>query len=127
MFWYKVKAKMMNNDESGLNELFQSYRAACPEVEASAVFMPRLWQKIELRHGFWPIFQGLARTAMAGCAALALLLLALNFAGPQQMTNLAPSYTDALVADHSAEKTYYAESVIRQPVPVPDDVSPADY
>jgi hypothetical protein len=103
---------MMNNEESALDNLFQEYRAACPDVEASAQFMPALWEKIEARHSFWWVFQGFARTAMAGCAALALLMLALNFISPQQVL---PSYTDALVADHSAERTYYAESVVRQP------------
>lgn len=108
---------MMNNDESRLDGLFQSYRSACPEIEAGALFMPTLWQKIEARHGFWPTFQNFARTATAGCAALAILLLALNFVSPQQATPpLTPSYTDALVADHSAEKTYYAETVRRLPV-----------
>jgi hypothetical protein len=112
---------MMNNDESGLNTLFESYRAACPDIEAGAQFMPTLWQKIEARHSFWWVFQGFARTAMAGGAALALLLLALNFINPQQVL---PSYTDALVADHSAEKTYYAETVAR--VPAPDSGSDID-
>ncbi len=107
---------MMNNNESGLDQLFESYRQACPDVEAGPNFMPTLWQKIEARHSFWSVFQGLARTAMAGCAALAILLLALNFIGPQQISPLTPSYTDALVADHSAEKTYYAETIRRLPV-----------
>lgn len=104
----------MNNDESGLDSLLKSYRAACPDVEAGPLFMPTLWQKIEARHSFWWVFQGLARTAMAGCAALALLLLALNLVGTQGLRS--PSYTDALVADHSAERMYYAESVTRLPV-----------
>lgn len=107
---------MMNNDESGLDTLFQSYRTACPEVEASAQFMPALWQKIEARHSFWSVFQGFARTGMAACAALALLLLGLNFASPQQALPGSSSYTDALVADHSAEKTYYAETIRRHPI-----------
>jgi len=111
---------MMNQDESGLDGLFQDYRSACPEVEPGPLFMPTLWQKIEARHSFWWVFQGFARTAMAGCAALALLLLALNLVSPQQGLP-SPSYTDALVADHSAEKMYYAESVItRQPLQTDD-------
>lgn len=111
----------MNDNPSGLDGVFRRYRAACPDVEPSAAFMPVLWQKIEARHSFWSVFQGLARTAMAGCAVLALLMLALNLAGPKQAT-LSPSYTDALVADHSAEKTYYAEAI--RPTPLPDDDSP---
>ena len=105
----------MNNDESGLDAMFQKYRAACPDVEAGSEFMPTIWQKIESRRSFWLVFQGFARTAMAGCAALVLLLLALNLANTQRVT-LMPSYPDALMADHSAEKTFYAESVRRPPV-----------
>jgi hypothetical protein len=112
---------MTTNDESGLNNLFQSYRAACPDVEASANFMPGLWQKIEARVGFWAIFQGFARTAMTACAALALLLLALNFALTPQAP-LAPSYTDALLADHTAEKTFYAETIRLNSDQKPQDV-----
>ena len=112
--------KMMNDNPDGLEDVFAKYRAACPDVEPSAQFMPGLWQKIEARHGFWWVFQGLARTAMAGCAALALLLLALNLTGQNQPVS--PSYADALVADHSAEKTYYAETV--RPTPLADDDSP---
>jgi anti-sigma-K factor RskA len=106
----------MTNDESvfsaKLDGLMESYRAACPDVEAGADFMPRLWQKIEARTGFWSIFQGFARTAMAACAALALLLLALNLVSMPPAAPI-PSYTDALMADHSAEKTYYAETIRR--------------
>lgn len=103
----------MNHHESGLDELLADYREACPEVEASATFMPTLWQKIDAKRSFWWAFQGFARTAMGACAVLALILLALNLTSVKQ-TFSSPSYTDALVADHSAEKTYYAENVRRQ-------------
>ena len=92
-----------------LDDLFQKYRAACPEIEGSASFMPRLWEKIENRRSFWFAFQGLARTAMAASTALCVLLLVLNFiAAPQSHF---PSYADALAADHSAEQTYFAEAI----------------
>ena len=104
----------MNNDESELNELFARYRAACPDIDPGPSFMPVVWQKIEARRGFWWTFQGFSRTAMAGCAALTLALLALNFLSSQPLSS--PSYTDALMADHSAERTYYAESVPRHAV-----------
>jgi len=109
----------MNDDESGLDGVFGRYHAACPDVEPSVNFMPGLWQKIEARRSFWWVFQGLARTAMAGCAALVLVLLALNLVSSGQAL-VSPSYADALAADHSAEKTYYAESV-RLPIATNDD------
>ena len=101
----------MTNDDSRVDELFRSYRDSCPDVEPSAEFMPVLWKKIEARRGFEYVFQRFARTAMTACAALCLLLLVLNLAVSPQSHIAAASYTDALLADHSAEKTYYTEAV----------------
>jgi hypothetical protein len=106
----------MDNNESRLDEFFQRYRASCPEIEPGANFMPGLWQKIEARHSFWFVFQGLARTAATASAALCLLLLILNLIAPKQSYLPAPTYTDALMADHSAESLYYTEG-IRYTVP----------
>jgi hypothetical protein len=99
----------MTNDDRELDDLFQKYRASCPDIEASAGFMPNLWERIENRRGFWFAFQGLARTAMTASTALCLLFLILNFlAGPRNL----PTYADALAADISTpEQTYYAEAI----------------
>ena len=112
----------MTNDDRDLDDLFQKYRASCPDIDGSAVFMPKLWEKIENRRSFWFAFQGLGRTAMTASTALCLLLLILNFlTGPQNL----PSYADALAADNSSpEQTYYAEAIRgaadaeRAPVPL---------
>ncbi len=77
--------------------------------------MPGLWQRIEARHSFGFIFQRLARTAMTGCAALCLLLVVLNFVSTSENRILAPTYVDALMADHTAEKTYYTEAIRSTP------------
>ena len=114
---------MTSNDDFGLDDLFRAYRSACPDVEPSANFMPVLWQKIELRHSFWFVFQRLARTTMTACAALCVLLMVLNFVSASQSHLLPVSYVDALLADHTAEKTYYTEA-IRSTVPA--DEVPAD-
>ncbi|HZS55769.1 MAG TPA: hypothetical protein VFA65_15315 [Bryobacteraceae bacterium] len=105
----------MTNDDSGLNDVFQRYRSACPDVEPSANFMPGIWQRIESRHSFRIVFQQLARPLMAGSAALLLLLVILNIVSSQQTRLTAPSYVDALLADHSAEKTYYTEAIRSAP------------
>ena len=44
------------SDDSKLDQLFQTYRAACPDVEPSTNFMPNLWQRIEGRHSFGFVF-----------------------------------------------------------------------
>jgi hypothetical protein len=99
----------MTQDDRDLDDLFQKYRTSCPELEGSAGFMPKLWEKIEARRNFWFAFQGLGRTAMAASTALCLLLLILNFMAVPQ--SYLPTYADALAADHSAEETYYAEAI----------------
>jgi hypothetical protein len=102
---------MMTNDESRLDDLFQRYGAACPEVEPSANFMPALWNRIESRQSFWSVFERLGGLITAASAALCLLLLALTLAGPPSPHTLAATYADALMADHSVENTYYAEAI----------------
>lgn len=105
-----------NESESGLRlePLFAAYRQACPEIEPRANFMPELWQKIEARRSFWFLFVRDARTCITASAALCLLLLVLNFMGVANTHLAVSTYADALMADHTAEKTYYTEAI---PVP----------
>ncbi len=114
----------MDNVESRLDELFRNYRASCPEIEPGPNFMPALWQKIEARHNFWFVFQRLARTTVTASAALCLLLLILNLFVPVQSYLPAPTYTDALMADHSAESLYYTEGIRSTPAPEQGSGSP---
>lgn len=109
----------MENNESRLDEMFQRYRAACPDVEPGAGFMPGVWQRIEARHSFWFVFPGLARVAATASAALCLLLLLLNFIAPTQSYVPASTYTDALMADHTAESLYYTEGLRNTPTEEP--------
>ena len=110
------------SDERSLDELFERYRLACPEINAGPNFMPVLWQKIEARHGFWFTFVRFGRGALTASAALCLLLVVLNLVAstPQVMA----SYTDAILAESSAEQTYYTEAIHTNPVPDGVTVSP---
>jgi len=102
----------MMSDDSKLDQLFQAYGAACPEVEPSVNFMPNLWQRIEARHSFGFVFRNVARATMTACAALCLLLVLLNFASPfRDRAVQAPNYTDVLMAEHSAENTDFTEAL----------------
>ncbi len=105
----------MTDGDYQLDELFQRYRAACPEVDAAPHFMPALWAKIEGRRGFAFTFERLAKPLMTVLAALCILLFVLNVAGVGQSNPLAASYTDALAADSSAERTYYTEAIRDNP------------
>ncbi|HEY7211897.1 MAG TPA: hypothetical protein VH477_16615 [Bryobacteraceae bacterium] len=97
--------------ERGLDDLFERYRAACPEVEPGPNFMPSLWQKIEARQSFWSVFGRFGKRLTTASAALCLLLLALNLFFSPGALNVIPTYADALMADHSAESTDYGEAI----------------
>jgi hypothetical protein len=105
----------MTDEDSGLDALLEAYRGACPEIEPTANFMPAIWRKIEARRSFWFVFQREARAVVTASAALFVLLLALNFFSASQSHMAASTYADALMADHTAEKTYYTEAIRSSP------------
>lgn len=106
------------SDDSKLEQLFQTYRGACPDVEPSANFMPNLWRKIESRHSFGFVFKNAARMTMTACAALCLLLVFLNFAAASRdRVEQAPNYADVLALEHTAENTDFTEAIQEAPVP----------
>jgi hypothetical protein len=85
-----------------LDELFRSYREACPEPETSVNFMPDLWAKIEAREASTNLFGRMAKAlvtaALAASVILALMVSTLNQVDP------APSatYIEALTVDHAS-------------------------
>src|ERR1017187_4219465 len=52
-----------------LDSLWQAYRAACPDREPSANFMPGLWRRIESRRNFTFSFQRMVRGFVTAAAA----------------------------------------------------------
>lgn len=59
--------------EQRLDEWFREYRAACPDVEAGANFMPALWRRIEASRS--PMLQWVTLSRRALVAAMALCLV----------------------------------------------------
>jgi hypothetical protein len=106
----------MIDDERDLDDLFRQYRASCPDMDAGVNFMPHLWEKIDARRSFWVLFQRFARTGTAASLALFLILILLNATSEMHRAPMAPTYADALAADHTAESTYYAEAIRMLPV-----------
>jgi len=113
----------MTEADRQLDELFERYRAACPEVEPSANFMPAIWSRIERRGSFPLVFERLTRIFVAGAAAACLLLTALTALPARRSAPAAvpATYADALYADSSAERTYYTEAVRSTDNLVPED------
>lgn len=63
-----------NNRDERLNNLFAEYRAACPDTEPGANFMPTLWQRIEARRSPLTQWVMMSRRALVGAMALCLVL-----------------------------------------------------
>jgi len=61
------------NDE--LNGIFASYKAAVPDPETSASFMPELWRRIESRRNLTLRFKKLTQLFMAAAAAMSILFI----------------------------------------------------
>jgi hypothetical protein len=62
----------MDQDKE-LDHLFERYRAALPDPEASVNFMPELWRRIEARQTFVTRVKKLTQVFVAAAAAICLL------------------------------------------------------
>jgi hypothetical protein len=91
--------------ENELDRVFAAYRAACPEPEPSANFMPELWARIESRRSFrfqltrWG--QLFATGASVACFAVVLTWGAMDHAQV--------SYVEALLDDPAPDNIEYTE------------------
>jgi hypothetical protein len=92
------------SDDQRLDALFVAFRQACPDRDASANFMPGLWQKIDARKR---VSFSLGRMASAFVtAALAFsLMIGMYMARPGNTSYFAQNYVEALNEDHGAEQT----------------------
>jgi|ERR1051326_4637060 hypothetical protein len=92
------------SDDQRLDDLLRAYRAACPDRDASANFMPELWQRIEARQTFTFSFRRMANGFVTAALALT-VVLAIFMALPQKSSSTYPvSYLQAL-ADSSTLDT----------------------
>jgi hypothetical protein len=86
---------------SKLDALFEEYRAALPDAEPGAGFMPGLWQRIEARRAssLW-IFRRLAQVCVGATLALTILMGAFLIPRLEKSPVYSSSYVDELAADH---------------------------
>jgi hypothetical protein len=97
-----------SNPERQLDELFASYRAACPQSEGSADFLPRLWARIDERQRGQAIYAWRRCTqAFLGMAAMAcLFLIVLQIVPRQSPLEVQTSYLDQLSEDERRADTF---------------------
>ena len=105
----------MDQDRVGdqLDPLWAEYREACPDVEPSAHFMPRLWQRIEAQRSAatssW--FRLWAEVWLVATVTLAIVMGAILI--PRFQSNppaYLASYVDVLAAADSANDSFVLPS-----------------
>lgn len=100
------------SDDERLDALFRKYSEACQAPEASAQFMPHLWQKIEARQKVSFLFGRWARSFVTAAVALS-LAMALVLAIPRSasLPYYSENYVEILAADHVYDTFDYFEPV----------------
>lgn len=102
---------MMPNDRQ-LDRLFERYQKACPDVEASATFMPGVWQRIDARRGFVAKLGAYARVLAMAAASLCLAvgLFEISPYGPDKQLT-ANNYVEVLDEDHDADSLAVIDTI----------------
>jgi hypothetical protein len=96
------KGRDRSSAEAQLDELFVSYREACPEPEGGVNFMPELWARIEAREASRNVFGRMAKAlvtaALAATAILGLMVSTMS----RNDNQFNGTYLEALSVDHAS-------------------------
>lgn len=97
--------------ENQLDALFAAYREACPELEASADFMPRLWARIEGRTQTQVAFawRRWAQAFLSLAAAACLLIAVVQVLPSSRTAYFHSTYIDQLSEDDGPEQMLLQE------------------
>src|SRR5258708_38215085 len=94
--------RMRERGDAELDALWAEYRAAVPDPDAGANFMPMLWQRIEARRlETTSVFRRVARACVMAAFALSLLILVVLPRIQQQPIYSASTYVEVLDDAHS--------------------------
>ncbi len=85
-----------------LDSLWQAYRAACPDREPSANFMPGLWQRIESRRNFTCSLQRMVQGFVTVAAAVT-IAIGVYVSLPRATPASEVSYLEALADANSLD------------------------
>jgi hypothetical protein len=97
-----------SNSERQLDELFASYRAACPEPEGAPDFLPRLWARIDERQKGQALFawRRCAQAFLGTAAVVCLFLIVLQVVPRQSGIDGQTTYIDQLSEDQRRADTF---------------------
>ena len=105
---------MSQESPDKLDALFARYREACPDVDASAHFMPNLWARIDAQRGWMWHLRIYARRMAVAAAAACMLLVGIQVGSAWQTESLlSQSYVDVL-RDSAATEDYAYVPVMDQ-------------
>jgi hypothetical protein len=91
----------MEGSNAKLDQLWSEYRAACPDPEPSAEFMPKLWRRIEeQRSSMALMFRRMVEVFVGAALVLTILMAAVFIPRLQRLPFYTATYEDVLAADH---------------------------
>jgi hypothetical protein len=98
-----------NELERQFDELMGRYREACPDPEAAALFMPRLWQKIEARQNYLLEWKRWTQGFLAGAVAASLLFIVLQVLPERGSDFYQATYLETLAEEQAPERMVYQD------------------
>jgi len=103
------EGRAMGRTDQDLDNLFRTYRAACPEVEPGPNFMPEVWQKIEARRTYSRTLKrwtGAFVTAAAALCVTMAVYTSLSMGPMERAAILGTTYVEALNSNNFETSTY---------------------
>jgi hypothetical protein len=91
-----------SSENARLDEMFRAYRAACPDPDASANFMPNIWARIEARETSTNWFGSVAKALVTAALAASVILGMMVSSTSQSNAFFDATFVDALRADHNS-------------------------
>lgn len=99
----------MSEENDRLQHLMGRYQAACPEIDPSADFMPRLWERIDMRRSLSWRLRGYARVIATAAATICFAIAVVQLAPIGRNPTYDRTYLEALEADHTPETMAFAD------------------
>jgi hypothetical protein len=90
------------SDDAHLDQMFRAYRAACPDPDASASFMPGMWAKIDARENTTNWFGRFAKVLVTAALAASVILGMMVSSANQSNGFFDATFVEALSADHTS-------------------------
>jgi len=94
--------RVNSSDDSQLDALFRTYRAACPDPDGSVNFMPQIWARIEAREVSTNWFGRFAKALVTAALAASVILGLMTSTSNQSSSYFDATFVEALRADHAS-------------------------